>query len=97
MELSITVVNHLEQLVLGFRISILVILASKKAQKQIARSRICHHQQQKCYRNPFFCHFQKVLKLPFLFGRALKDPPTCRVKEEGSMKEIGSLQSYFLK
>ena len=25
---------------------------------QISKSGICHCQQQKCYRNPFFCHFK---------------------------------------
>ena len=52
-----TVGNHWEQF--WSKITILVILASKKAKKtQILRSKICRYQQQKYYRNPFFRQFE---------------------------------------
>ena len=42
-----------------------VFSLKRMPKKQISRSGICHHQQQKCYRNPFFCHF----KPPKEYGR----------------------------
>ena len=42
----------------GFRISILLIFASKKAKKKIFGSGNCLRRRQKCYRNPFFGCFE---------------------------------------
>ena len=53
-----TVGNHQEQLVFCLRITTLVILASKKAKKQILWSGNWYHWQQKCFKNPFFHHFE---------------------------------------
>ena len=41
-----------------FRTLILIILASKKAKNQISWSENWYHRQQKCFRNPFFRHFE---------------------------------------
>ena len=45
-------------------------LPQKRPKKWISRSGICHHKKQKCYRNPFFRHFNppKNFKIQITIG-----------------------------